>query len=153
MSVLRELPRGVGERGSSRGGAQCADPELARQQVSTEERQRVREEEEGVVADDRRMRTGLREDPDGRVPDERVREGERVVVRPERVRLPQVERRVHERVTDPGDLPRLQQRIAEVLPDVAAQVQNERPRHDDRQHDASAGGGERLTPGELSCQR
>ena len=55
---------------------------------------------------------------------------------------------MHERVTDPRDLPRLEQRIAEVLPDVAAQVQNERPRHHDGQHDASADGGERLTPGE-----
>ena len=43
-----------------------------------------------------------------------------------------------ERVTAPGRLPRLQERIAEVLRDVVSQVQDERPVHDHRKQQAPA---------------
>ena len=41
-----------------------------------------------------------------------------------------------EGVPVPGDLPGLHERVAEVLRDVAPQVQGQRPVHREREHDA-----------------
>ena len=69
---------------------------------------------------------------------------------PERVGLPQIEGRLEERMADPGDLPRLQERIAEVLPDVAAEMEDQRPAHDDREGNAPDRGENRLPRGQLA---
>ena len=77
-------------------GHGCSEPtraELARQQVCASEGECVGEEKQRVVADERSVRARLRQHAHGCVSDERVRERQRVVVRPERVRLPEFERR------------------------------------------------------------
>ena len=150
VAVLRELPRRVCERGP---GGHPADPthtELPGEQVRAEERERIGEEEERVVGDESSVRAALGEQRDGRVPDEGIRECERVVEGPERVGLPEIQGRLEKCVADPGDLPRLQERIPEVLPDVAAEMEDERPAHDDREGDAPDRGENRLPRGQLA---
>src|SRR5207244_3092474 len=80
-----------------------------------------------------------------RVADQLVREGQRVPERPEDVRLEEVERLVDERVPVPGDLPGLDERIAEILRYVAAEMERQRPVHREREH-AAAQDGERQLP-------
>ena len=80
--------------------------------------------------------------PDRRVAGERVREREAVVERPEDVGLEVVERLVQEGVTAPADLPRLDERVADVPRNVARHVQRERPVH----RDGEQAGGERGKP-------
>ena len=56
VPVLRELPRRIGKGGAHSRGADPSDPELAGEQVRAEERKHVGEEEEQVVAEQRRVR-------------------------------------------------------------------------------------------------
>ena len=123
----RERERRPGDRRSP-----PPEPELARQQIGAGERQRVGEQEEQVVAEHRGLRTRSKEPRRG-VADQGVGEGERVAQGPELVRLKEVERLVGEGVAVPGHLPRLRERIPEVLGDVCSQVQDERPVHDHRE--------------------
>src|ERR671911_683729 len=86
------------------------------------ERERVGKQEQHVVPRHR----GLRARSDQarrRVAEQGVGERQGVVERPELVRLEELERLVGERVSAPRDLPRLNQRIAEVLGDVLPEVQ------------------------------
>jgi len=132
MSRLGRLERGVGERGSGdrrRGGPQ---PELAAEQVGRDDRQRPREDEEQVVTDERRG--GARADESGRrVAEQRVGEREAVRVRPERIRLEQMQRMLEQLVTLDGDLPRGANRVTQVGIDPRGEVQRKRPTRDDRQ--------------------
>src|SRR5439155_23625565 len=122
----------VCEGGAGGETAEAGSAELARQQIRAEEGERVREDDEQVVDDERRVRALRRDHAGGRVPEERVAEGEAVLVRPVRVRLEEIERVVEQGVADPGDLPGLERRVVRLLRRVRAQVQDERPRHRDR---------------------
>jgi hypothetical protein len=121
-----------GREGESRPGddrSRGPDPQLARQQVCAEEGQRVGEQEQHVVA----RHGGLAPRPDQpgrRVAEQGVGECKRVVERPELVGLEELERLMGERVAAPRHLPRLHQRVAEVLGDVLSQMQHQRPVHD-----------------------
>ena len=65
----------VGERGAGGGAAEPAEAELAGEQVGADEAQRPGEQEQQVVADERR--DGARAEERGRaVAEQRVREGE-----------------------------------------------------------------------------
>ena len=55
VAGLLEPPGREGERGAGHDAAQAAAPELARKQVRAEEGEREREQEEQVVAGDRRL--------------------------------------------------------------------------------------------------
>jgi len=49
-------------------------------------------------------------------------------------------------VAVPGDLPRLHERVAEVLRDVAPEVQRQRPVHRDGEHDGHGQNVQKLAP-------
>ena len=108
--------------------------ELAREQVRADEAQRVGEQEEEVVARDGGV-DAFADQTGRRVPDERVGEREAVGQRPEHVRLKEGERLRLQRMPVPRDLPRLHERVTEVLRDVAPEVQRQRPVHREREHD------------------
>ena len=61
---------------------------------------------------------------------------EAVWIRPEPVALEEVERLVDERVAEPRHLPGIEERVAVLAGHVATEVEGERPRHGDREHDA-----------------
>src|SRR5204863_9453279 len=110
--VLLEPEGCEGEGGARDHRARRAQPELAREQVRAEEGERVGEEEEQVVADERRVRPAT--DQTGRrIADESVAEGERVPDRPEPVRVEEVERLMEQGVASPGRLPGLRQGVGE----------------------------------------
>ena len=135
---VARLGHAVGGVGESRGGgrgAELAQTELACEQVAGDEAQRPGEQEQQVVADERRH--GARAEEAGRaVAEQRVGEGEAQRVRIEGVGVEQVQRVVQHRVTDVGDLPGCAHGIAEVGRDAAGQVQHERPAGQHRQRDA-----------------
>jgi len=145
VAALLQAPGRVGERCARHGRGQPPHPQLAGQQVGPGEGQRAGEEEDHVVADDRGGHAPARE-VQRRVPDERVGEGERVGQRPELVGLEEGKGLVHDRVGAPGQLPRLRQRIAEVLGQVGVQVQGQRPEHRHGQGDRPDGQEEQLAP-------
>ena len=152
VAVVLEAKRREGERGPRDRGADRAEPELAGEEVGARERERVGEEEEHVVAHDRGLRARA-DQARRRVADQRVRERQRVVERPELVRLEEVERLVRERVTVPGDLPRLHERVAEVLGHVVAEVERQRPVHDDREQARADDEQDQLAAGDLGARR
>jgi hypothetical protein len=129
VAVLLEAEGGEGVGRAGDGGTSGTESQLARQQVRAGEREGVGEQEHQVVADDGRV-GALPDQSGGRVADERVGERERVAERPELVGVEEVQRLVDERVAVPCHLVRLRQRVTEVLRDVAAQVQDQRPVHD-----------------------
>ena len=136
VAVLLHAEGRVGEGGSRDRRPGGAEAHLARQQIGPEEAERVDEEEEQVVADDRGL--GPVADQAGRrVADQRVAERERVGLGPELVRLEEVERLGGQRVASPRHLPGLRQRVAEVLGDRVGQVQRQRPVHDHRDREGS----------------
>ena len=126
MAVLLEPERRVGEGDGGDQRARVADPELTGEDIRAEEGERVGEEEDEVVADDRVVGP-VSDEARGRVSDQGVAERERVGLGPELVRLEEVEWLVRECVAAPGDLPRLRERIAEVLRDRLAEVEDEGP--------------------------
>lgn len=69
----------------------------------------------------------LAERADRRIADESIGEGEAVGEWPEGVRLEEVERLVQQRVSAPGDDPRLEQRILEIARDDARQPRRQGP--------------------------
>ncbi len=147
VALLLQPPGRVREREAGDRRAGAADPELAREQPRAGEAQRVGEEKQRVVARDRGVRA--RADQAGRgVADERVGEREAVVQRPERVRLEEPRRLVGERMPVPRDLPGLHERVAEVLRDVAAHVQRQRPVHREREREPQQRDAEQLPPGQ-----
>ncbi|PTL59693.1 hypothetical protein C7Y72_08535 [Paraconexibacter algicola] len=145
MPALLQPPRRVGEDRAGDHRPRDRGAELPRQQVRPGERERGREQEQQRVPRQGRL------DPvpgngERRVPDEGVRQGQRVPHRPELVALEERARLLHQRMAAPGQLPGLRERVAEVLRDVAAEVQHQRPEHRDRQerradgeHDELAG--------------
>jgi hypothetical protein len=135
MPRLGQPERGVRERRSRDDGGEAGSAELACEEIRPEERERVREQEEQVVDDDRGVEALRREDARRRVPQEHVREREAVLLGPEGVRLEEVERLLDERVAHPREVPRVEQGVAQVLGHVAPQVEHERPRHPDAEDD------------------
>jgi hypothetical protein len=132
VTVLLEPPRCVSERGARDRGAGATGPELAREQPGAHEAERIREQEQQVVA----QHGGRHAAPDRagrRVAGQRLRDREAVLHRPEGVGLEVVERLVPKRVTAPSDLPGLHQRIADVARHVAGHVQRQRPVHRQRE--------------------
>src|ERR687890_662226 len=99
MPVLRTPEGRIGEGDASGGSAEPGQAQLVPKQVGTDKGQRVGEEEEEVVDDEGGVRALFGKQTSRRVADERVREGERVGERPERVRLEGVQRLVEERLT------------------------------------------------------
>jgi hypothetical protein len=126
VAVLLEAPRCVGEGGAGHGSARAAGAELAREQPCAEEAERVGEQEEQVVAEDRGRHPGA-DRPRRGVAGEGVRERQAVAQRPEGVGLEVVERLVKERVAAPPDLPGLHERVAHVAWHVARHVKRKRP--------------------------
>ena len=104
MPVLLEPERRERERGPGDRRSAAPQPQLPRQQVGAEERQRVGEQEHEVVAEHRRVRTRA-EQPRRGVADQRVGERQRVVEGPELVRVEEMERLVRQRVAVPRQLP------------------------------------------------
>ncbi len=142
MAVLLQPERREGEGRAGHRGPAAAEPELASQEVGAHERERVREQEHQVVPEHGGMRAGT-DQPRGGIADQRIGERECVSERPELVRVEEVERLMGERVAVPGHLVRLGERVAEVLGDVVAQVEDQRPVHDQRdQAGADHDGGE-----------
>ena len=113
---------------------ELAQAELARQQIGADEAQRPGQQEQQVVADQRRDRARA-EERRRPVPEQRVREGEAERVGVEGVGVEQVQRVVEHRVPHPGDLPGGAHRVAEVRRDAAGQVQHQRPAREHRQRD------------------
>jgi hypothetical protein len=148
VPVLLQPERSEGERGAGDRSAARPEPELAGQEVSADEPERVGEQEHQVVSVDRRVRAGA-DQAGGGVPDQRVREGERVAERPELVCIEEVKRLVRERMAVPGHLVRLRERVAEILGDVVAQVQDQRPVHDHRHQTGAHDQGAELVRGDL----
>ena len=147
VTFLLQPPRGVGEGEAGDRGAGPVRAEFACEQPGPGEAQRVGEEEQDVVARDGGARA-LADQPRRGVADERVGDGEAVAHRPERVGLEEPRRLMGERVTVPRDLPGLHERVAEVLRDVAAHVQRQRPVHREREHDPEQRHAEQLTAGQ-----
>ena len=114
MTVLRQPPGRVRKGCAGGDGSEPPCAELAGEQVGAEEGERVREEEERVVDDERGVRVALCREAGRCVADQRVREGQAVGERPEDVRLEEMERLVQHGVADPRDLPGLEERVAEV---------------------------------------
>ena len=128
MAGLRDAVGRVRERRAGCGAARAAEAELACEQICAQEAQRPGEQEQQVVAHQRGH--GSRAEQRGRaVAEQRVGEREGLVMRPERVRVPQMERVVEHGVPLPGELPRGAHRVAEVLAYVRAQVGRDRPVH------------------------
>jgi hypothetical protein len=134
VAVLLEPPRRVGERRARDKCADAAGVQFASQQPGAEERERVGEQKQQAVAEDGRLRSRA-DQPGRRVADQRVRERQRVLERPEDVRLEPVERLVQQRVPVPRDLPRLRQRVAEVARHVAPEHERQRPVHEQRRRE------------------
>jgi len=132
VPVLLQPVGRVRERRARDRGSDRAQPQLAREQIGAEERQRVGEEEEQVVADHRRVRPAA-DDPSGRVADQCIAEGQRVLERPEAVGVEEVKWLVEQRVAAPGRLPGLGQRVADVARNHAAEVDQQGPGHHDRE--------------------
>jgi hypothetical protein len=130
VAVHGQAERRVGERGPRHGAPGATGAELAGEQVGAGEGERVRQQEEEVVADER----GGLAHPDeagGRVAEQRVREGEAVRRPPERVRVEQGERLGEQGVALPSELPRGPDGVAEVLGDVVVELEDEGPAHRD----------------------
>ena len=95
VPVLLEPEGGEGIGGARHRRSRRAKSELSRQQIGAEEGERVSEQEEEVVANDRVVRPRA-DQPGGRVADQGVPVGERVLDWPKLVRLEEVERLVGE---------------------------------------------------------
>jgi hypothetical protein len=147
MTQLRDSPRRVREGHARHGGSDHTDAELPGEQIRARERQCVREEEEEVVARDRRDRS-FPDQAGRREAKQSVGERQAVVQRPVDVRLEQVERLVRQRVPNPGDLPGLVERVTEIARDVPAQVQCHRPMHCGRQQAGDQCERHELPPGD-----
>jgi hypothetical protein len=138
----------VGERGTRHGTPGAIGAELPGEQIGAGEGERVRQQEEEVVAG---QRGGLArtDQPGRRVAEQRVREGQAVGERPERVRVEEGERLGQQRVPLPGELPRGSDRVAEVLGDVVVELEEERPAHRDGQQSAAEKDQAELTRAEM----
>ncbi len=128
VAVHRGAERRVGEGHPHHRRGERAQAELPAEQVGARERERVGEHEQQVVASER-GHLAVPDQPRRRVAQQRVGEREAVAERPERVRLPEVERVVEQRVPGPGQLPGGANRIAQVLRDAMARVKHQRPAH------------------------
>ena len=151
-TLLLQAPGRVGERRAGDERARPAGAELAREQVRAGEAQRVGDQEQQVVAGDGRVHA-FADEARGRVADERVGDRKAVAHRPERVGLKEAEGLRLQRVPVPGDLPRLHERVAEILRDDLAEVQRQRPVHHEREHDRERDGAQQLAGGQVGRGR
>ena len=152
MAVLLEAEGRERECRSCDRGSPGPQTELASQQIGAREGERVGELEEHVVAEHGPERARA-EEPGGGIADQRIGERQGVVKRPELVRLEEVERLMSEGVAVPGHLPRLGERVAEVLGDVVPEVKHERPVHDHGQQARAEHEREQLTGGDVALGR
>src|SRR4051812_20267772 len=100
--------------------------ELTREEIATDECERLREYDEQVVTDECGDESGA-EHAGRRVADQSVRERKAVSERPGGVCIEPVRWLVQERVPVPRHLPGLERWIAQVARDVRIEVQYERP--------------------------
>ena len=142
---MAEPPGRVGECQPGHQRRRPTRAELPDQRVGAEQRAPESQHEEDVVPEHRRGRPGT-DEPERRVAEQRVRVGQRVLLRERDVRVPQPGRIVQQRVPDPRHLPGLQGGVVAVLRDRRHRVLQGRPGHRGGQGDRAQRGEHPFVP-------